>query len=95
MVVPSWLVAGDAAMSAIRHLPNEDRMRSIRAGVTTARRGFRIGIPENDTRKTFERPLTAGVSMALIVARRLLFGASCIGFIAAEACLLGIDQQVP
>jgi hypothetical protein len=33
--------------------------------------------------------------MALIVAGRLLLGASCIGFIAAGACLLGIDQQAP
>jgi succinyl-CoA synthetase alpha subunit len=33
--------------------------------------------------------------MALIVAGRLLLGASCIGLIAAGACLLGIDQQVP
>ncbi|TXM74193.1 hypothetical protein FV218_10320 [Methylobacterium sp. WL69] len=82
-------------MRAIRHLPNEDRMPLIRAGVTTARRDSRIGIPANDNRKAVERPLTAGVGMALIVAGRLLLGASCIGFIAAGALLLGIVQQVP
>ncbi|GJE55119.1 hypothetical protein [Methylobacterium thuringiense] len=70
-------------------------MPSIRAGVTTARRDSRIGIPANDNRKAVERPLTAGVGMALIVTARLLLGASCNGFIAAGACLLGIDQQVP
>lgn len=51
MVVPSWLAAGDAAMRAIRRLPNADRMPSIRAGVTTARRDSRIGIPAHDNRK--------------------------------------------
>lgn len=54
MVVPWWLAAGDAVMRAIRRLPNEDRMRSIRAGVTTVRRDSRIGISANDNRKTVE-----------------------------------------
>jgi hypothetical protein len=82
-------------MRAIRYLPNEDRMRSIRVGVTIVRRDSQIGIPANDNRKTVERPLRGSVCMALIVAGRLLLGASCIGFIAAGAFLLGIDQQVP
>lgn len=92
---PSRSVAGDAALGAIRHLPNEDRTPSIRAGVTTAGHGSRIGIAANDNRSAVERPPTAGVDMALIVAGRLLLGASCFGFIAAGALLLGIDQPVP
>ena len=82
-------------MRAIRHLPNEDRMPSLRGGVTTARRDSRIGIPANDNRKAVERHATAGIGMALIVAGRLLLGAGFMGFIAAGAFLLGIDQQVP
>jgi hypothetical protein len=95
MVGPSRPTAGNAAMRAIRHLPNDDRTRSIRAGVTTARHDSHIGIAANDNRSAVERPPTAGIDMALIVAGRLLLGASCIGFISAGALLLGIDQPVP
>lgn len=70
-------------------------MHSIRARVTTVRRASRIGTPANDNRPAVERPLAAGVDMALIAAGRLLLGASCIGFIAAGAFLLGIDRPVP
>jgi hypothetical protein len=82
-------------MDAIRHLPKEDRMPSIHAGVTTVHRDSHAGIPANDNHPVVERPLTEGVDMALIVAGRLLLGASCMGFIAAGAFLLGIDQQLP
>lgn len=95
MVGPSRPSAGDAAMNAILHLQYEDRMPSIRAGVTTVRRDSHIGLPANDNRPAVERPLAVGVDIALIVARRLLLGASCIGFIAAGAFLLGIDQPAP
>lgn len=95
MVGTSRSAAADAALRAIRHLPNEDRTPSIRAKVTTARHDSRIGIAANDNRPALERPRTAGVDMALIVAGRLLLGARSIGFIAAGALLLGIGQVAP
>lgn len=80
-------------MNAMRQPQAEGRELPIRARVPTIHDGACLGFPANDNRHRATRPSAGGLDLVFMVAGRLLLGASCIGFIAAGACLLGIDPQ--
>jgi hypothetical protein len=92
---PSHPAGGDARMNPIRHPPAEVRGPPMRTGLPMRHGGACVGLPANDNRPCATRPTAGGLDLALIVAGRLVLGVSCIGIIAAGACLLGIDRQMP